>query len=142
MAVCKLPNVYDRMLGNLDLYRTGAQDMNTKIEQFRLIDLLEIMDTLPDYIEIRTHPTDDFRELEYISLSPIHKLTGDDILIQLSGQDYTRHNRYKTVDVRTSFESELSVHIHETHDPISRIEFGWISLSSAHIEHPEESDES
>lgn len=72
-----------------------------KLLQFcTLEDILESLDILPE-IEIRMHESDDFRELEYISLSPVHGLQSDDIAVQLAGQSITHWDRWKVVETRS-----------------------------------------
>jgi len=87
------------MLGNLALYKTGNNRMRKLIQHSTLIDILESLEILSD-IEIKLHETDDFRELEYISLSPIHKLNPDEIAIQLEGQSITYWDKYKIVEIK------------------------------------------
>lgn len=72
-----------------------------KLMQFStLIDLYESLEILPD-IEIRMHNTDDnFIELEYMSLSPIHDLAENQIAIQLAGQPITKWDRNKAIEIR------------------------------------------
>lgn len=72
-----------------------------KLIQFSTLgDILESLEILPD-IEIKMHNTDDnFIELEYISLSPVHQLAPNQIVIQLAGQEYTYWDIDKVVEIR------------------------------------------
>lgn len=69
-----------------------------KLIQFStLIDIYESLEILPD-IEIRFDENDRFRELEYMSISPLHGIA--DMVIQLEGQPYTYWDRERIVEIR------------------------------------------
>jgi hypothetical protein len=72
-----------------------------KLIQFStLIDIYESLENLPD-IEIKMHNSDEqFIELEYMSLSPIHGVTENQIAIQLAGQPITKWDIDKVVEIR------------------------------------------
>jgi len=72
-----------------------------KLIQFStLIDIYESLEILPD-IEIKMHNSDQqFLELDYISLSPIHAMEDNEVAIQLDGQSISHWDRDKVVEIR------------------------------------------